>query len=122
MNAKDGRQPVGVLDIEYNLSRSLPAQKSEPKLIFCLNSLWGESRNAQSIVISSDSLALNGISRECGSSPVTEETMQPQDELLFVLGDITPLDAGFKVVQPTKPAALGTSVQPFLYPRNEANH
>jgi hypothetical protein len=47
---------------------------------------------------------------------VAEEPVEPDDELLFIIGDVAPLDARPQVVEPPQPAALPAALQPCKTP------
>lgn len=42
--------------------------------------------------------------------PIAQKTLKPDNEVFFIRGDGTPLNAWFQVVQPSEPATLGASV------------
>ncbi len=46
--------------------------------------------------------------------PVAEESVEPEDELLLVAGDVAPLDPRPQVVEPPQPAALPAPLQPCI--------
>lgn len=43
--------------------------------------------------------------------PVAKKVMEPNNEILFVVGDVAALNVGPEIVQPSQPAALATSLQ-----------
>lgn len=44
--------------------------------------------------------------------PVSKELVEPNDEVLLIMCDISSLDVRSQVIQPTKPATLPTSLEP----------
>jgi hypothetical protein len=50
------------------------------------------------------------------SVPVPEGSMELDDDVLFLIGDVPPLHAGSQVVDPPQPAALSAPQQPCICP------
>jgi hypothetical protein len=48
-------------------------------------------------------------------SPVAEESLEVDDELLLLLGEVPPLDPRPEVVRPPEPAALAATHQPCTH-------
>lgn len=42
--------------------------------------------------------------------PVSEEFVEPDDEVFFIRGEMAPLDVRTEVINPSKPAALAASL------------
>ena len=46
--------------------------------------------------------------------PVTEEVVEPDDEILLVVGDVAALDVWPEIVEPPQPAALAATSQTYV--------